>query len=166
MADKTNERTSLTNEAIYWRGLFIQRYAGIEFSLTHLLVMASYNSAYSQLGEMPYRQASKLKRLEALIEGEGPLAAYATELRDHVTYFKEIEEDRHFIAHGIMVVRVLEDEPTCLFRMYLHIDGAVNAGVWNLPLRQLKELAEEIQPHSTAFTALVSKIGKDHLIGQ
>jgi hypothetical protein len=50
--------------------------------------------------------------------------------------------------------------------MYQHVDGSVNAGAWNLPLVQLKELAEEIQPHSSAFTALVSRIGKDYLIGE
>lgn len=156
----------LSNEAILWRGIFIHRYAGLEFALTHLLVMASFSKKYAALGPLPYRQSSKLRRLTDLLAMDGPLSPYAGRLREHVRFFVGIEDDRHFIAHGLMVVGVVEDTPICHFRMYQHIEGSAAAGVWDLPLDDLKALTTSIQPHVLGFSNLVTEIGETHLIGR
>lgn len=162
----SNSGASLTNAAIYWRGLFIQRYAGIEFAVTHLLAMASKNSTYARFGPLPYRMPSKIKRLNNLLEIDGPLKPYEVELRRHVNYFAGLEEMRTHIVHGIMVAHDEGAGPICKFRMYQHNEGEPVAALWDLPLSRLREVAEAIQPYSTDFTGLVNRVGIAHLIGK
>lgn len=152
---------TLTSDAIYLRGLFIQRYAMIEFALSHLLVLASYHPAYHAFGQLPYRNESKLKRLTQVLEAKGPLQPYAAELREHVDYLTSIEQYRNIIAHAGMMAYPGDDEPVCHFRCFQHIDGIAQLGTWDMKLSQLRALANDIQPHSTAFSGLVGKIGSE-----
>jgi hypothetical protein len=40
----------LAKEAIYWRGLFITRYAAVEFAIAELVSRAFLHESYSHLG--------------------------------------------------------------------------------------------------------------------
>lgn len=51
------------NEAIYLRGLFIQRYSGIEFAVSELIMRAREHNDYNALGDLPFKWESKKKRL-------------------------------------------------------------------------------------------------------
>ena len=164
MTDELEKRARLTNHAIYLRGLFIQRYAGIEFSLTHLLVVASLHPTYQHLGELPFRTTSKLGRLEEVLDTNGPLQLCAAELRKEVDYLNSIELYRNILAHGIMVVQIVDGKPLCRFRLYQHKDGDAYQAAWDLTMPQLEALAEDVQPHSTAFTKLVAEITKKQLL--
>jgi hypothetical protein len=44
----------LAREAIYWRGLFINRYAAVEYAVADLVSRASLHHAYVNLGHPPF----------------------------------------------------------------------------------------------------------------
>jgi hypothetical protein len=68
----------LAKEAIYWRGLFITRYATVEFAIAELVSRAVLHQAYRDLGHPPFGPAKKLKRLSQMIGLAGPIASYRT----------------------------------------------------------------------------------------
>lgn len=158
------------NDAIYLRGLFIQRYSGIEFALTELIMRARQHHAYSGLGDLPFPFDRKLQRLSKLIEDEGPIKAYGDELLTTFGNFTEFAERRHFLVHGIMnIPRDAVDRTTLGFRMYDHKKvveagakkSVVHIGRMDATLEQLELLATSLQPISTAFTGLVARICRE-----
>ena len=163
-----NAELKTINDAIYLRGLFIQRYSGVEFALTELIMRARQHDAYQHLGDLPWRFAGKLQRMRDLTDAEGPIAAYTDELRTTFGDFDDFAERRNFLVHGIMnVPRDATDRTVLGFRMYDHKrvtgeDGSkanvVHIGRMDATLEELERLAEALQPMSTGFTALVARI--------
>lgn len=158
------------NDAIYLRGLFTQRYSGVEFALTELIMRARQHPAYQHLGDLPWRFAGKLERMRQLTES-GPIAAYKDEMEAAFGDFTEFAERRHFLVHGIMSIpRDATDRATLGFRMYDHkkvtdekgtTASVVHIGRMDATLSQLEELAEALQPMSSGFTALVARICRE-----
>jgi hypothetical protein len=93
----------VAKEAIYWRGLFIMRYAAVEFAIAELVSCASLHPYYSHLGHPPFGPAKKFKRLSQMIGLEGPITSYRTDLQSRLDDFKQYEEHRNFMVHAIMV---------------------------------------------------------------
>jgi hypothetical protein len=166
----TDAELKTIDDAIHMRGLFVQRYSGIEFALTELIMRAREHSAYNALGDLPWKFESKLMRLEALITADGPIAEYASDVRSTLGNFTEFAERRHFMVHGIMVIlRDAVDRTTLCFHMYDHkkvMDegvkkSVVHLGTMNATLEQLDSLAVALQPISTGFTELVARICRE-----
>jgi hypothetical protein len=57
----------VANKAIYWRGLFITRYAAVEFAIAELVSRAFSHQAYKHLGHPPFGPVKKFRRLNQLI---------------------------------------------------------------------------------------------------
>lgn len=160
----TDSHMALYERAIYLRGLFIQRYAAIEFSLSQLLVMACQHPSYNALGQLPFKMTSKLKRLDELCAVDGPISPFAAELRLMIDQFTQIEGNRHFLAHGIMATKPSGEGGRILaFRLYTHIGGAAHAGQLDMPLDGLELLADRLSPIAADFCALVARIGRESL---
>lgn len=158
------------NDAICLRGLFIQRYSGIEFSLTELIMRARQHTAYKSLGDLPFRFDRKLKRLNDVIERDGPISSYGPELLATFGNFAEFAERRHFLVHGIMTIpKNAVDRTTLGFRMYDHKkvvengekSSVVHIGRMDATLEQLELLAASLQPIATAFPGLVARICRE-----
>lgn len=162
-----DEHTALYERGIYLRGLFIQRYAAVEFAVTHLLMMCRQHPTYNPLGDLPFKLSSKLKRLDVILGMDGPLRKFASELLSMVNLFVQLEEDRHFLAHGLMATK-LDDQGTGIiaFRLYNHIGKVVHAGVLDMPIDKLEDLVGTLHPAASDFSALVSKIGREVLTPQ
>jgi hypothetical protein len=160
--DQLDADTETMNVAIYWRGLFIQRYSGIEFALTDLLVRARHHPAYNAFGDLPRHHEGKLKRLEQFIDAEGPIARYAQPLREMLAEFTALESTRHFLAHGIMVIsRNAKDRKRLCLSMYRHMAGEVHQGLFQLTVDELIRVTSDLAPTSHGFTALVARIVKE-----
>jgi hypothetical protein len=99
----------LAKQAIFWRGLFINRYSGIEYAIAELVSRAFLHQAYTSLGHPPFGPAKKLKRLRSIMEIEGPIAEYRGDIQSFLDEFAEYEEHRHFMAHAMMVPRTSND---------------------------------------------------------
>lgn len=155
---------ALYERGIYQRGLFIQRYAAVEFSVTHLLLMCRQHPVYNSLGDLPWKLTSKLKRLTAILEMDGPVKPFADQLRSMVDLFVELERDRHFLAHGLMATKLdAQGQRIMAFRLYDHINGVVHAGYFDLPIDRLEDLAGLLHPTASDFADLVASIGRDAL---
>jgi hypothetical protein len=164
IAQPEDEHMALYERGIYLRGLFIQRYAAIEFSLTHLLMMARQHPLYNMHGDLPFPLKSKLKRLKKICALDGPIKPFASELLGMVDYFMQLEEDRHFLAHGLMATKMnSEGERILAFRLYNHIGGVVHVGVMDMPLNRLETLAGLLSPTAENFSTLVAMIGRENL---
>jgi hypothetical protein len=158
-------------QAIYLRGLFIHRFSSIEFALSELILRARQHSSYCAFGGLPWKFDSKLARLGSIINAEGPISAYKDELVATLGKFNEFAERRHFLVHGIMEIpKDAADRTTLGFRMYDHkketnADGrnssAVHNGHMDATLEQLQLLADSLQPISTNFSKLVSRICRE-----
>lgn len=166
-APAEDEYIALYERGIYLRGLFIQRYAAVEFSVTHLLMMCRQHPAYNSLGDLPFKLSSKLKQLETIVEMEGPLKPFAGELRSMVDLFVQLEEDRHFLAHGLMATKLNDQGKRVIaFRLYAHKGGGVHSGELDMSLDKLGDLAGRLHPTASDFCALISKIGREALFRQ
>jgi hypothetical protein len=148
----------LAKEAIYQRGLIINRYSAFEFSIAEVVSRASVHDAYRHLGNPPFGPAKKLKRLKQLIGLDGPIAQYRDDLLPKLEEFEQFEDHRHFMVHAIMVPRARE----CIdFKMYDHREGVYGVGELRFELQHLEKLAAMLSPVSLAFAELVSKICRD-----
>lgn len=158
------------NEAIRLRGLFIHRYSGIEFSVSELIMRAREHPTYNALGDLPKPWAKKVKRLETLVETDGPIKAYAADMGATFEGFRNFETNRHFLAHAMMTIPRDADDRTMLgFSMYDHrpiredgeLKSVVHAGRLEMNLDALDQFAASLQPISTNFTALVARICRE-----
>jgi hypothetical protein len=95
----------VANKAIYWRGLFITRYAAVEFAIAELVSRAFSHQAYEHLGHPPFGPVKKFKRLNQLIGLPGPIANYRSELQVRLDDFAIYGDHRGFLAHALMVSR-------------------------------------------------------------
>lgn len=166
----TDRDVEIINDAIYWRGLFIHRYSGIEFSLNELIVRARHHDVYNVLGDLPTRWDKKLARLDLLASMDGPIRYFQDEIRSSLSEFAAFEPSRHFLVHGLMAVsRSATERTTLCFCMYQRrrIDNVTkgkpvtHAGMLSLAFEELKSIAQTLQPTSTSFPALVARICDD-----
>jgi hypothetical protein len=145
----------LAKEAIYWRGLFITRYAAVEFAIAELVSRAFLHQAYSDVGSPPFGPAKKLKRLNQLIELAGPIAGNRTTLQPMLEAFAQYAEHRHFMVHAIMVPASSKE---ITFRMYDHREGVYSVGDLRFEMTHLEDLATRIAAVSVEFTSFVAKM--------
>jgi hypothetical protein len=153
--DEMEVDIKLAKEAIYWRGLFVMRYAGVEFAIAELVSRASIHPAYLQLGVPPFGPAKKLKRLLQIIDLRGPIADFRDELKPMLEDFALYSDNRNFLVHGIMVP---QNENSVLFQMYDHREGVYSIGELHFELRHLEAIAKMIGTVSSQFTSLVARI--------
>jgi hypothetical protein len=57
-----------------WRGLFITRYAAVEFAIAELVSRAFLHQAYRDLGHPPFGPAKKLRRLSQMMANSKDIA--------------------------------------------------------------------------------------------
>lgn len=145
----------VANRAIYWRGLFITRYAAVEFAIAELVSRAFSHQAYEHLGHPPFGPVKKFKRLNQLIGLPGPIANYRSELLVRLADFALYGDHRGFMAHAIMVPRSSKD---IAFKMYDHREGVYSVGELQFEMEHLEKLATSISDISINFTSLVATI--------
>lgn len=155
--------TLLINDAIYWRGLFIHRYAGIEYGLADLLVRATSVSPYGTIGPLPFHHNSRLKRIREIMAMDGPWDSWRARLDYFISEFETLEETRHFLVHGILGRNPNAKDPEGLVvRMYDYKGKPAELldGFFLVTLTELKRYASNLQPTSTGFLKLCAEIGR------
>ena len=121
----TKVDVDLAQEAIYWRGLFLHRYAAIEFAIAELVTRGFLHAAYNHLGHPPFGPVKKLRRLRHLVTMDGPIANYRSELEPPLQEFEQFANHRNFMVHAIMVPR---SKDSITFKMYDHREGVYSVG--------------------------------------
>jgi hypothetical protein len=148
----------VAKEAIYWRGLFINRYAAVEFAIAELVSRAFLHPAYSHLGHPPFGPTKKFKRLNQIIGLAGPIASYRNHLQPRLDEFEQYADHRNFMVHAIMVPKSSSD---IAFTMYDHREGVYSVGALQLEMKHLEQAATLLSPISIEFTNLVAKICRE-----
>jgi len=148
----------VANKAIYWRGLFITRYAAFEFAIAELVSRAFLHQAYKHLGHPPFGPVKKFRRLNQFIGLPGPIANYRSDLQVRLDDFALYGDHRGFMAHAIMVPRSSKD---IAFKMYDHCEGVYSVGELQFEMEHLEKLATSIRDISINFTSMVGKICDD-----
>jgi hypothetical protein len=148
----------IAKESIYWRGLFITRYAAVEFAIAELVSRAFLHQAYSHLGHPPFGPAKKLKRLNQIIELAGPVASYRAELQQRLEEFEQYADHRNFMVHAIMVPL---SSSHIAFTMYDHREGVYSVGELQFEMKHLEAIATLISSISIEFTSLVAKLCRE-----
>jgi hypothetical protein len=140
----------VVRQAIYWRGLFVMRYAAVEFAIAELVSRAFLHQAYSHLGQPPFGPAKKLKRLNDMLKIAGPLVAYRPELQQRADVFAQYADHRNFMVHAIMVPESAQD---VAFMMYDHREGVYSVGELLFEIKHLESIATLIGSISVEFTS-------------
>lgn len=149
---------AVAKEAIYWRGLFVNRYAAVEFAIAELVSRAFLHPAYSHLGHPPFGPAKKLKRLNQIIGLPGPIASYRADLQPRLNEFEQYADYRNFMVHAIMVPKSSEDVS---FMMYDHREGEYSVGTLQFEMNHLETIVTLLSPISIEFTNLVAKMCRE-----
>jgi len=148
----------VAKKAIYWRGLFITRYAAVEFAIAELVSRAFPHPAYSHLGHPPFGPAKKLKRLNQIIGLVGPVASYRSDFQPRLDEFEQYADHRNFMVHAIMVP---VSSNQIAFTMYDHREGAYSVGELQFEMKHLEAIATLISSISIEFTSLVAKMCRE-----
>jgi hypothetical protein len=156
----TSDIADATAEAVYWRGQFIHRHAGVEFALSELLIRARLLDEYAEIGDLPFVWRRRVKLLERMLSLPGRLAAYQEKLLSPLREIDELEDYRHLLVHGLMVVdRPITPDRLVRFRMFgWPQKGALGLVALDLPMKQLIDLAQRVAPLSSAMTGLVADL--------
>jgi hypothetical protein len=85
--------------------------------------------------------------------------AHAGALRAIHEQFREIEDYRHFIVHGMMLGFADPNERVD-FRLYSHIDGEAHWGNLTFTIDEFALLTERMQPLSSEFTKIVADLSR------
>lgn len=151
-----------THEAIFWRGVFIHRYSGVEHCVTEMLLRLGAHPQYKSFGKLPYPWPKKLSRLGAMLNAPGPLASYASEIREHLVPLTSVERHRHTLVHGMMSWNPKKDNPRMLF-LKTHDWMGKEAGevtMW-ITIDDLIGMTQDIGPIAQGFTQLTARIFKE-----
>ena len=161
MTDKDDEqRINRFKDAIYWRGMLVQRYAAVEWSITKLLWDVRFHDAYRRLPEPSYQLERKVAQLRKVVSMPGPLMVYGEDLSKHLNEFRRWEQYRHFMVHGFMVPNA--NGQSALFQMFEHRKPKqFGLSEIVLTIEQLKTFANEFQPLSSAFTEVTACICRE-----
>ena len=151
--------TDIIERAIYLRGLFLQRYAGVEFALAHLIAVAKLHAAYQAFPVMSASHSKRVSQLNRLVKAPGPLMLYAKDLFPAYERMKAYYEDRMMMAHAIMGSgRGHALDCGVSFRMYQKRAEEIFMGSLDLTISEFEQLVEQLVPFSTDLTALVAKV--------
>lgn len=150
------------NEAIRLRGLFVQRYSGVEWAVASLILHAQQHPSYAEFKGLPWAwsgKQSKLQRVRRLLAHGGPLDPHRGAIEDYLRAFAELDERRNFMVHAIMVPR---QEPGrgdgFRFTMFRPTKEGTDYGWMFATLDELAALADAVEPISTGVAKLAASI--------
>ncbi|RYF00397.1 MAG: hypothetical protein EOO77_34090 [Oxalobacteraceae bacterium] len=147
------------HEAIFWRGVFIHRYAGMEHTLSELLLRLGAHEAYKGFGELPYPWAKKLSRLSAILDAPGPVRDYADWMRRALTPLTSAERQRHLLVHGMMSLGLRREEPrTLFFKTHDWIKGDLGEITMWITIDDLRGMTDEVGEHVRDFVRGVAEL--------
>jgi hypothetical protein len=160
-----SDEGAAVNHAVYLRGSIIHSYAHIEYSLADICLQAWKTSHYSNLKtSFPYKTDSRIKAVRGLLEIDGPLRSYLGELQPVLDDLLDFEEMRHFVAHGIMVVRTPELNDTPVeFRLFRTTKNGPQIGTLNTSVSEIEEIGFKLSSllgqMLTTFHRIYSDLG-------
>jgi len=97
---------AMVEQATFLRGSIITSYAHIEFLLADICLKAWQKAEYAHLaGPFPYKTDSRIKAVGALFDSDGPLKPHRPGVQPVLDQLLTFEELRHFVAHGLLIVR-------------------------------------------------------------
>jgi hypothetical protein len=157
MTFATPDLSAPIHEAIFWRGLFIHRYAGVEHAITELLVRAGGREEYAAFGKLPFPWPKRLKLLTKVLDALGPIQPYAELIRAKLTPLTGLEVHRHMLVHGMMAVDVGGDDPRHLyFRGYSWLSGDLGETTIEMSVDDLIAMTQSIGPLTQDLTRSIA----------
>ena len=146
------------NRAIELRGLFIQRYAGVEFAISHLLAFAY---VVGMTPDWSSKHTKRLTRLTAMLSQAGPLSVYRNQLYEALDGFAEYDRMRHFLAHGMLIVDKRAASPSVRVAMYERAGEELAQSDISLSLDTFERTAAELHEYALAVPRLVARITRE-----
>jgi hypothetical protein len=141
--------------ATWLRGVIVSSYAHVEYLLADILISCNHMQEYNDPAfRYPYSFDSRMKKVGEFFDKPGPLQKYRDEVLKAIAEFDRFSDMRHFMAHGIMIVKGAEIE----FRMYRKSPEGDQIGVIETDAGQLGGAAEEITAQCSNLIRLFSKI--------
>jgi hypothetical protein len=113
----------------------------------------------SALAKFPYRVEDRIKAVQRLIAGPGPLAGYRDELDPLVDKLLQYERIRHFLAHGWLNVYPSATPPILKYRMYqLRSKANLELHLMECQIDDLSSAARDITEYAQSMVSLFRRI--------
>jgi hypothetical protein len=164
VSGREGDKDSVTH-AVYLRGSIIHAYAHIEYLLADICLQAWKTSQYAHLATpFPYKTDSRIKAVRLLFDSDGPLKSYRDDLRPVLDDLLNFEEMRHFVAHGVMVVKATGPAGIPLeFRLFRTTKKGPEIGAIDMTSAELEDVGVKISSllHQmlTTFHRIYSDLG-------
>ncbi len=154
--------TLAINEAIYFRGLFVQRYSGIEFAVSELLTRARLLPEYSLLLDLPFTWPGKVRMLRTLLNLPGPVQSYKGVLLPPIDELRAFKVHRHMMVHGLMAARMTDAGMQIRVRSYDHVKGfGLGAAALDMFPEEFETLCERLRIVSHVVTGTIAHICRE-----
>jgi hypothetical protein len=147
------------------RGAIITSYAQVENLLADIVLRSRLLPEYNALPKgLPYKLSTRIARVRQLVGMPGPLTKYKDEFTMIADELKRFEEIRHFMAHGLLIVRHRDDGTASLiYRMFRESKASgVEEGVLETNLDQLQGSAIKIGLYTARAVTLFRDVYRAH----
>jgi hypothetical protein len=161
--DVSEEMKILVNHAVYVRGTIISSYAHIEFLLADLCLKAWEMPEYAHLaGSFPYKIETRLKAAGKLFEADGPLRAYRSGVQAALDELLQLEDLRHFVAHGLMILTPTPPDSALVeYRLYRTTREGPTLVFYEVPLSELEDTGTKISGSLNQMLITFNRIYSD-----
>jgi hypothetical protein len=155
----TAEQKARVSEAINLRGKIIGAYSHIEFLLADLCIRAWGLPEYSHhAGPFPYKIETRIARFKELF-AHGPLQKFAPEVAALVPALLNYEEQRHFMAHGLMSVQPYSERDWGVeLRLFRPTKNGADLAVLQWPIEGFRSEGEDIAEYCNRWLQLLFRI--------
>jgi hypothetical protein len=156
----SENKVEIIKQAAFLRGAIITSFAQVEFLLADLAVKCQRFPEYeSMLAKFPYKLEDRMKAIQRLLEVPGPLAAYRKEAEPLIAKIIDYEELRHFLAHGLLMMKTFEGGHILEYRMYRPAGKEkLEIGFLGTDTHQLENNSIEIAAYTQSVVVLFRKI--------
>lgn len=166
MGEPRDAQKNIIQTAAFLRGTIITSFAQVEFILADLAVKCERFPEYKALlRKFPYKLEERIKAVKNLLSAPGPLVKYRNEVEPLVQKILDYEELRHFLAHGLLIVKTAGDEHVLQYRMYRPGKNGLEIGFIETDTNQLERNAVEIALYSQSVLVLFRKMYLEQGIG-
>lgn len=160
MREPSDRAKALISDADRLRGRIIGAYSQVEHLITDIVLRARRLECYAHLPEgLPYRLKTRIERVEALFEQEGPLKRYAPRAKPLLNGLTRYEGIRVMMAHGLFILDMKRAPPTFEYRMFRAEKASeISEGLMVTDADQLALAASEISAYAQAVVSLFQHI--------
>lgn len=162
-AEPSDYQTWVLTEATTGRGTILTAYAQVDSLFTDLMMRSQALPGYERVfSGLPYTSSEKVRVLTKVLAVEGEFSRYRGALSPLIGGLSEFEKLRHFMAHGLLIIRTHKaDWHELIYRMWVKSKG--QPPMEEILFTNIESLSQDASDLQKYAQAVVSTIGPIYL---